>query len=431
MNVTLVTVMLLLFGLLGSGVWIAMSLMATAGISMQLLTSMPVAKIWAQALWNSLNSWSLAALPMFIFLGEMILRTRMSDLLFEGLRPFVQIIPGRLLHINILGSAIFAAVSGSSPATAATIGKITLRQLEEDGYDKQLSHGSLAGAGTLGLLIPPSIVLIIYGVLAEESIGQLFMAGVIPGLMVAGLCMSYVIVRVLLNPNLAPVKREKFDLKAKLLAVVKLLPVSTLILFILGSIYSGLATPSEAAAVGAVGSVVAAALLGDLKWSNLVEAMKGTIKTSAMICFIIAGASFLAVAMGYLKLPAQVAAFIGSLGLSPYLLIAILTAFYMFLGFFLDGISMIVMTLPITLPLVVQAGFNPVWFGIFLTLVIEVGQITPPVGFNLFVIQGLTGDRLENIAMAAVPFFLLIFLAVILITLFPMIVMILPMQMAG
>ena len=163
MNVTLVTVMVLLFGLLGSGVWIAMSLIATAGISMQLLTSMPVAKIWAQAMWNSLNSWSLAALPMFIFLGEMILRTRMSDLLFEGLRPFVQIIPGRLLHINILGSAIFAAVSGSSPATAATIGKITLHQLKEDGYDTQLSHGSLAGAGTLGLLIPPSIVLIIYG----------------------------------------------------------------------------------------------------------------------------------------------------------------------------------------------------------------------------------------------------------------------------
>ena len=431
MNVTLISVLIILFGLLGSGVWIALSLMATAGLSLSFFTSMPVAKIWAQAMWNSLNSWSLAALPMFIFLGEMILRTRMSDLLFEGLRPFVQIIPGRLLHINILGSAIFAAVSGSSPATAATIGKITLRQLEADGYDRRLSNGSLAGAGTLGLLIPPSIVLIIYGVLAEESIGQLFMAGMIPGAMVAGLCMGYVIIRVLINPKLAPVKKETFDFKAKLRAAVKLLPVSILILFILGSIYSGLATPSEAAAVGAVGSVIAAALLGDLKWQNVVEATKGTIKTSAMICFIIAGASFLAVAMGYLKLPAHVAAFIGSLGLSPYMLIAILTIFYMFLGFFLDGISMIVMTLPITLPLVVHAGFNPVWFGIFLTLVIEVGQITPPVGFNLFVIQGLTGDRLENVAIAAVPFFLVILFAVVLITIFPQIVMILPSQMAG
>ncbi len=429
MNISILTVLILLLCLLGSSVWIAMSLLATAGISLSLLTEMPVAKIWAQSMWNSLNSWSLAALPMFIFLGEMILRTRMSGLLFDGLRPFVQMIPGRLLHINIIGSAIFAAVSGSSPATAATIGKITLDQLKKDGYDKQLSHGSLAGAGTLGLLIPPSIVLIIYGVLAEESIGQLFIAGIVPGLMVAGLYMSYVIARVMISPELAPVKREGFDLKTKLMAFVKLLPVSVLILFILGSIYSGMATPSEAAAIGALLSVIAAGILGDLKWSNLVGAMKGTIKTSAMICFIIAGASFLAVVMAYLKIPAQVAGFIGSLELSPYVLIAILTLFYVFLGCFLDGISMIVMTLPITLPLVVQAGFNPVWFGIFLTMVIEIGQITPPVGFNLFVIQGLTGDKLENIAMAAIPFMFLTLLAVALITVFPVIVTILPSKM--
>jgi len=431
MNITLITVLILLFGLLGSGVWIAMSLLATAGISLTLLTSMPVAKIWSQAMWNSLNNWALAALPMFIFLGEMILRTRMSDLLFEGLKPWVQFIPGRLLHTNIVGSAVFAAVSGSSPATAATIGKITLHQLEKDGYNKQLSYGSLAGAGTLGLLIPPSIVLIIYGVLAEESIGQLFIAGVIPGLMLASLYMGYVIVRVLLNPGLAPRGREQFGFRARMISLLKLLPVASLIFFILGSIYSGIATPSEAAAVGSLGSVIIAAALGDLRWSNLVEALKGTIKTSAMICFIIVGASFLSVAMGYLKPPAEVAKFISSLGLSPYLLIAILTVFYMLLGFFLDGISMIVMTLPITLPLAVQSGFSPVWFGIFLTLVIEVGQITPPVGFNLFVIQGLTGEKLETVALAAIPFFLLILFAVALITIFPIIVTILPAHMVG
>ncbi len=429
MNITLATVLLLLFALLSSGVWIALSLLATAGISLGIFTQMPVAKIWSQAMWNSLNNWALAALPMFIFLGEMILRTRMSDLLFRGLKPWVQFIPGRLLHTNIIGSAIFAAVSGSSPATAATIGKITLEQLRADGYDPMLSHGSLAGAGTLGLLIPPSIVLIIYGVLSEESIGQLFIAGIVPGLMLAAMFSGYVILRVLINAKLAPRKRYLFTWGERLHSLLMLLPVASLILFILGSIYSGLATPSEAAAVGALMSVIIAILLGDFKWQSFLQAIRGTINTSAMICFIIVGASFLSVAMGYLKLPAEVARAIGALELSPYMLILILTLFYMVLGCFLDGISMIVMTLPICLPLVVQAGFNPVWFGVFLTLVIEVGQITPPVGFNLFVIQGLTNEPLERVALAAVPFFLVILLMVTLITIFPGIVTWLPSKM--
>jgi len=431
MNIILFTVLALLFGLLGSGVWIALSLLATAGISLNIFTSMPVEKIWSQALWNSLNNWALAALPMFIFLGEMILRTRMSSLLFEGLKPWVQHIPGRLLHTNIIGSAVFAAVSGSSPATAATIGKITLQKLKEDGYDRMLSYGSLAGAGTLGLLIPPSIVMIIYGVLAEESIGQLFIAGVIPGILLAGCYSGYVVVRVLLNPKLAPDVHYQFTRRERLLSLGKLLPVVSLIIFILGSIYSGLATPSEAASIGAIASVVIAWILGDLKWDALVQAVRGTINTSAMICLIIVGASFLSVAMGYLKLPANVAKFIADLGLSPYLLILILTVFYMILGFFMDGISMIVMTLPISLPLVVQAGFSPVWFGIFLTLVIEVGQITPPVGFNLFVIQGLTNERLERIALSAVPFFILILLVVAFVTVFPDVVTWLPSKMTS
>lgn len=429
MNITLATALLLLFGLLGSGVWIAFSLLATAGISLGIFTQMPVAKIWSQAMWNSLNNWALAALPMFIFLGEMILRTRMSDLLFRGLKPWVQFIPGRLLHTNIIGSAVFAAVSGSSPATAATIGKITLEQLRADGYDPMLSHGSLAGAGTLGLLIPPSIVLIIYGVLSEESIGQLFIAGIVPGFMLAALFSGYVILRVLINAKLAPRKRYSFTWGERLHSLLMLLPVASLILFILGSIYSGLATPSEAAAVGALMSVIIAILLGDFKWQSFLQAIRGTINTSAMICFIIVGASFLSVAMGYLKLPAEVARAIGALGLSPYMLILILTLFYMVLGCFLDGISMIVMTLPICLPLAVQAGFSPVWFGVFLTLVIEVGQITPPVGFNLFVIQGLTNEPLERVALAAVPFFLVILLMVTLITIFPAIVTWLPSKM--
>jgi tripartite ATP-independent transporter DctM subunit len=426
MNATLIALLFIVFGFLVSGTWIALSLLGTAGISLKLFTAMPVGKIWSQALWNSLNNWALAALPMFIFLGEMIQRTRMSKLMFEGLRPWVQFIPGRLIHINILGSTIFAAVSGSSPATAATIGKITLQQLEKEGYDKSLSYGSLAGAGTLGLLIPPSIVMIIYGVLGEVSIGRLFIAGILPGLILAGMYSLFVAIRVIIDPSLAPTGREKFSLKDRLLSLARLAPVSFLILFILGSIYSGFATPTEAAAIGALGGIVVAALLGDLTVKNLLDSMKGTINTSAMICFIIAGASFLSVTMGYLRIPATVAAAIGALKLSPYFLMLIFAIFYVILGCFLDGISMIVMTLPITLPLAVLAGFDPVWFGIFLVLVIEAGQITPPVGFNLFVLQGLTGQPIEKITMAAFPFFLIIMLAIVMITVFPDIVMVLP-----
>lgn len=426
MNLVLFSLLFMVFGFLASGLWIALSLLATAGLSLEIFSSMPVGKIWAQALWNSLNNWALAALPMFIFLGEMIMRTRMSELLFDGLKPWVQLIPGRLLHTNIVGSAIFAAISGSSPATVATIGKITLGKLAEDGYDEKLSYGSLAGAGTLGLLIPPSIVLIIYGVLGEVSIGQLFVAGIIPGLMLAGLYSGYVIVRVILNPQLAPTTREKFSWRDRLISFWKLFPVAFLILFILGSIYTGFATPSEAAALGVFGSLIIAAVLGDLTVHNLLDAFKGTINTSAMICFIIAGASFLSVVMGYLHIPATVAQYIASLGLSPYALVLLLTLFYIILGFFLDGISMIVMTLPITLPLAVLSGFDPIWFGIFLVLVIEAGQITPPVGFNLFVLQGLTGQPLQKIVLAAFPFFLIIMLLIIIIALYPNIVLVAP-----
>ncbi len=427
MSPALLPAALILLGLLGSGFWIAFALMATAGVSLEIFrSSMPVDKIFAQALWNSLNSWSLAALPMFIFLGEMILRTRMSRLLFDGLRPWVQFIPGRLLHINVFGSAIFAAISGSSPATAATIGKITLDELAARNYDKKLSHGSLAGAGTLGLLIPPSIVLIIYGVMAEVSIGKLFVAGVVPGIILAFLFSGYIVVRVALNPALGPDDAQMFTWGERFLALGKLFPVFFLIVFILGSIYLGLATPSEAAAIGVVTSVIIAAVLGDLSWRNFTQALRGTLNTSAMICIIIAGASFLSVAMGYLQIPSSIAQAIGNAGVSPWQLLVLLGIFFVVLGAFLDGISIIVMTLPITLPLIVQAGFSPLWFGIYLTILIETGQITPPVGFNLFVIQGLTKEPIERVALATLPFFFILLFGVLLFSVLPGIVLWLP-----
>lgn len=427
MSPALLPLAVVLLGLLGSGFWIALSLMGTAMFGLELFRpAMPLDRIFAQALWNSLNSWSLAALPMFIFLGEVILRTRMSKLLFEGLIPWVQFIPGRLLHINVFGSAIFAAISGSSPATAATIGKITLDELRRKNYDKNLSYGSLAGAGTLGLLIPPSIVLIIYGVMAEVSIGRLFVAGIVPGIVLALLFSGYIIVRVKLNPSLGPDDPQKFTWGERFKALGKLFPVAFLIIMILGSIYLGWATPSEAAAIGVVSSLIIAAVLGDLNWKNFVAALRGTLNTSAMIAFIIAGASFLSVVMGYLQIPTSIARWIAGLGVEPWLLLVMLAVFFIVLGAFLDGISIIVMTLPITLPLIVQAGFSPLWFGIFLTILIETAQITPPVGFNLFVIQGLTKERIERVAVAAFPFFLILLFGVLLVSLVPALTLWLP-----
>lgn len=426
MTAPLVTLVVALFGLLGAGFWIALALLTTAGIGLEFFTRIPMERVLAQSLWNSLNSWSLAALPMFIFLGEMILQTRMSKLLFEGLTPWVQGIPGQLLHTNVAGSAIFAAVSGSSPATAATIGKITLKQLDDQGYDKNLSYGSLAGAGTIGLMIPPSIILIVYGVLAEVSIGKLFVAGILPGIMIALLYHLYIIVQVMRNPALGPNTKLEVTTRMRLLALVKLSPVTLLIVTILGSIYAGWATPSEAAAIGVLGSLIVAAVLGDLNWRTFSVALRGTLNTSAMICFIIVGASFLSVAMGYLRLPANIASAIGAMDLNPYTLIVVLTVFYLILGFFLDGISIIVMTVPISLPLIIQAGFSPLWFGIFLVMVIQAGQITPPVGFNLFVVQGLTGQPIGRVAIAALPFCLLLLVALLIITVFPAFVAWLP-----
>lgn len=426
MSTALLPVTLILLGLLGSGFWIAFALMTTAGLGLELFRTVPVERIFAQALWNSLNSWSLAALPMFIFLGEMILRTRMSKLLFEGLIPWVQFVPGRLLHINVFGSAIFAAVSGSSPATAATIGRITLDELKARKYDPKLAFGSLAGAGTLGLLIPPSIVLIIYGVMAEVSIGRLFVAGIVPGLVLALLFSGYIITRVTLNPALGPDDPQMFTWRERLVALGKLSPVAFLILFILGSIYLGFATPSEAAAIGVVSSLIIAALLGDLSWRNFVAAVRGTLNTSAMISFIIAGASFLSVAMGYLQIPTTIARAIAEMGVAPWQLLVLLAVFFIVLGAFLDGISIIVMTLPITLPIIQQAGFSPLWFGIYLTILIETAQITPPVGFNLFVIQGLTKEPIEKVALAALPFFVILLMGVVLIAAVPGLVTWLP-----
>ncbi len=418
-----------LFLILGSGVWIGLTLSGVAWIGMQLFSARPAGDAMAVTIWGSASSWTLTALPLFIWMGEILFRTRLSDDMFKGLAPWMHGLPGRLLHTNVVGSTIFAAVSGSSAATCATIGKMTLPELGRRGYPEHLVVGSLAGASTLGLLIPPSIIMIVYGVTAEVSIAKLFIAGVLPGLLLAALFSGYIAAWSLLHPGEIPQDDQRPSLLEKLSASRHLIPVLLLIVGVLGSIYSGLATATEAAAVGVVGSLLLSALQGSLNWSTFRDALMGATRLYCMIALILAGAAFLTLSMGYIGLPRHLAEWISSLGLSPGQLILALALFYIVLGCFLDGISMVVLTMGVLMPTIQSAGIDLIWFGIFIVLVVEMAQITPPVGFNLFVLQGMTGRQLTWIARVTMPMFFMMVLAVALIYFAPSIVTWLPRQM--
>ncbi|MCZ8110396.1 MAG: TRAP transporter large permease [Betaproteobacteria bacterium] len=420
-----------LFAILASGVWIGLTLTGVAWIGMQLFTSRPAGDAMAVAIWGSASSWTLTALPLFVWMGEILFRTRLSSDMFRGLAPWMQALPGRLLHVNVVGCTIFAAVSGSSAATCATIGKMSLPELARRGYPDGISIGSLAGAGTLGLLIPPSIIMIVYGVAADVSIAQLFIAGVVPGILLALLFSGYLVVWALRNPGLVPPADAPLPLRAKLVESRHLIPVVLLIAAVLGSIYGGIATPTEAAAVGVVGALVVSAAQGSLTWQSFKDSLFGGTRLFCMIALILAGAAFLTLSMGYIGLPRHLAEWIGGLGLEPWQLLLALMAFYIVLGCFLDGISMVVLTMGVIMPTVTAAGIDPLWFGIFIVIVVEMAQITPPVGFNLFVLQGMTGRDIGWVARAAFPFFLLMIAAVVLIWAFPGLVTALPQQMRG
>lgn len=419
----------LLFLFLGGGLWVALSLFAIGAIGLEFFSGAQTGMTIATTAWSGLASWSLAPLPLFIWMGEILFRSRLSEDMFAGLAPWLNKLPGRLLHVNVLGCGIFAAVSGSSAATVATVGRMSLPELRRQGYDDKLILGTLAGSGTLGLLIPPSIILIVYGVSAELSIARLFMAGVIPGAMLVLLFMSFVGIWATMNKDKMPPEMPNMPLAEKIRASGRLIPVIVLIAAVIGSIYGGIATPTEAAAYGVVGALILSAVGGSLSWQNFQDALFGATRTSAMICFILAGASILTVAMGFTGIPSELAAWIAGMGLSPYALLFALTLFFIVMGCFLDGISVVVLTTSVILPMVQAAGIDLMWFGIYVVLVVEMSQITPPVGFNLFVLQGLTGKNLFSIARSSLPFFFLLMLAVILITVFPEIVTWLPAHM--
>jgi C4-dicarboxylate transporter, DctM subunit len=418
-----------LFLILGSGVWIGLTLSGVAWIGMQLFSARPAGDAMAVTIWGASSSWTLTALPLFIWMGEILFRTRLSQDMFKGLAPWVQSLPGRLLHTNVVGCTIFAAVSGSSAATCATIGKMTLPELKKRGYPDDIVIGTLAGAGTLGLLIPPSIIMIVYGVTADVSISKLFIAGVLPGIMLACLFSGYIMLWALRNPHLVPPADASMTFMEKLNQSRSLIPVVLLIMAVLGSIYVGIATATEAAAIGVVGALVLSVVQGSMSWATFKEALMGATRLYCMIALILAGASFLTLSMGYIGLPRHLAEWIASLGLTPFWLIAMLTIFYIILGCFLDGISMVVLTMGVIMPTVIKAGIDPLWFGIFIVLVVEMAQITPPVGFNLFVMQGMTGRQLPYIARVTMPMFLLMVVAVLIVYFFPAIVTWLPTQM--
>jgi tripartite ATP-independent transporter DctM subunit len=419
--------LILLVALLAGGLWIGITLIVCGYAGMQFAgATIPPGPVLATTIWGNSASWTLAALPLFIWMGEILFRTRLSEEMFRGLAPWLNWLPGRLMHVNVIACGIFGSVSGSSAATTATVAKIALPELKKRGYDKMVSLGSLAGAGTLGILIPPSIMMVIYAVQANVSIIQVFLAGFIPGAIVMLLYSGYIVVWSLLNPNKTPPRDPPMPLRQKLQESAKLIPTLLLIAFVFLSLLMGWATATECAAWGVLGSLAIAWWHDMLSWESFWQSVMGSTRTTCMIMLILAGASYMSTSMAYTGVPQALAAWVDAMALSPYMLIAALTVMYILLGAALDGISMIVLTTAVVIPMIKTAGFDLVWFGIFVVLVVEMAEVSPPVGFNLFVLQTMSGEDSNTVARASLPFFFLLVVAVAIITVFPDLVMWLP-----
>ena len=409
----------ILFLLLGTGVWVGLALMGVAWVGMELFTSRPVGDVMLTTIWSSSSSWTLTALPLFIWMGEILYRTRLSEDMFRGLSPWMAGLPGGLVHTNIVGCTVFAAVSGSSAATLTTVGKMSIPELRKREYPEPMIIGTLAGAATLGLMIPPSLTLIVYGVTINESISKLFFAGILPGLVLAALFMAYVAITSKVSQNWNPKAEPPMTFVERFRNSRFLIPVILLITVVIGSMYLGYATATEAAAFGVIGGLVLAASQGSLTWTTFSQSLMGATRTSAMIALILAGASFLSLSMGFTGLPRGLADLIAQMELSRFELLMVLLVFYIILGMFLDGISSVVLTMAVVEPMVREAGIDLIWFGIFIVVVVEMAQITPPIGFNLFVLQGMTHHEMSFIARAGFPMFLIMVLMVFVLILFP------------
>ncbi len=408
-----------LFLLLGTGVWVGLALLGVAFVGMELFTTRPVGDVMITTIWSASSSWTLTALPLFIWMGEILYRTRLSEDMFRGLSPWLGWLPGGLIHTNIVGCTVFAAVSGSSAATLTTVGKMSIPELRKREYPESMVIGTLAGAATLGLMIPPSLTLIVYGVTINESITKLFFAGIVPGMVLAAMFMGYVAVMSLVSSDFNPKPEPPMTFEERIRNSRFLIPVILLITLVIGSMYFGIATATEAAAFGVLGSLTLAGVQGSLSWSSFSESLMGATRTSAMIALILAGAAFLSLSMGFTGLPRALAEFIATLDLSRFELLMVLLVFYIVIGCFLDGISSVVLTMAVVEPMIRQAGIDLIWFGIFIVVVVEMAQITPPIGFNLFVLQGMTHHEMNYIAKAAIPMFLIMVVMVFVLIAFP------------
>lgn len=415
----IIVFLFVLFLLLGTGVWVGLALLGVAWLGMELFTLRPAGDAMMTIIWRSASSWSLTALPLFIWMGEILFRTRLSEDMFRGLSPWMARLPGGLLHTNVVGCTVFAAVSGSSAATLTTVGKMSIPELRKRDYPEHMVIGTLAGAATLGLMIPPSLTLIVYGVTINESITKLFMAGIVPGLILALMFMAYVGLYSKFSSSYAPAEEPRMSFGEKLANSRFLIPVLLLIAAVIGSMYMGYATATEAAAIGVIGAMLLAIAQGSLNLNTFIESLMGAMRTSAMIALILSGAAFLSLSMGFTGLPRALAEWIGSLGLTRFELLMALLVFYIIIGCFLDGISSVVLTIAVVEPMIRQAGIDIIWFGIFIVVVVEMAQITPPIGFNLFVLQGMTGHEMSFISRAAFPMFLIMVLMVFVLIAFP------------
>ncbi len=419
-NISIIILFLfVMFTLLGTGVWVGLSLVGVAWVGMELFTTRPVGDVMMTTIWSASSSWTLTALPLFIWMGEILYRTRLSEDMFRGLAPWMARFPGGLVHTNIVGCTVFAAVSGSSAATLTTVGKMSIPELRRRNYPEHMVIGTLAGAATLGLMIPPSLTLIVYGVTINESIKKLFFAGVFPGLVLAMMFMAYVAIYSKLAKKWNPIMDDRMSFMDKLRNSRFLIPVICLILVVIGSMFFGFATATEAAAFGVIGALLLAGIQGTLNWTSFSSSLMGATRTSAMIALILAGAAFLSLSMGFTGLPRGLANLIAGWDLSRFELLMVLLIFYIILGMFLDGISSVVLTMAVVEPMIRDAGIDLIWFGIFIVVVVEMAQITPPIGFNLFVLQGMTGHEMSFIAKAGLPMFFIMVLMVFVLIMFP------------
>ena len=427
--ITSIIIIVGLLGLLAAGVWIFAAMLVVSIVGLYVLNDYSFVRIGSMLTsvqWKTMTSFELAALPLFVWMGEILFRTRLSEQIFRGLAPWVNWLPGRLLHVVILACGVFGSVSGSSTATCATISKIALPELKRRGYDEGITIGALCSGGTLGILIPPSIIMVLYAVAAEVSLVKLFIAGFLPGFLMMALFSGYIVAWALVNPDKSPKGADPMTLRQRFSLLIELGPITALLVFVFGALFAGWITATECAAWGVLGAILIALHSRTLNWRSFRDSVQSTLRTSCMIAILIAAAGFMSSFMAIAGIPKAVAVAISAMQLSPFALIALLTVVYILLGIFLDGVSMILLTLPVVLPMVTGAGFDPLWFGIFLIIVIEMAELSPPVGFNLFVLQNMTGKDVFTIGWMSLPFFLMMVVTAAMITFWPQIVMVLP-----